>query len=269
MKTPTLGTSIIERSPLEGVRLFLYPTSTKDVVSLRGSFFGGMMHAQAVHPLASLFVARLLDKGTKRKSKEKIQHELEKRGIEISFSVSAQRIVFEVYCRAGVAHEAVRLLGEMIREPLFSETEFLNERVLFEGELQEEEGNTYARGAVMFSQRVFGPTHPGYLYSVLDKREYLQTLTLENVKAFYESVCGRGSLICVVVGDIDVRDIESYVRKEFQGLREVAIGNLESEAYKQIPHQQWLEFRKRRVSMCFLGSRLLFPYMTRHISHSH
>ena len=92
------------------------------------------------------------------------------------------------------------------------------ERDVVKNELRQKENAPYGRVEPRILQGVFPPDHP-YRWSPLGRLEHLDSVTLEEVRAWYAEHYGPNNAVLVLVGDVDVATARPLVERWFGGLR--------------------------------------------------
>ena len=210
-----LADRLVTRS-VEGIETLALKTRIPGVISLAGSFTGGGT-VYAANEMLPLLTADLLDKGTRSHKKLEIAQLLEDRGIQLSFQPTAERLQFEARFLSQDLDTVIRLIAELLREPVFSEEEFNLSRNLQKAAVQQAMGDTEDQTARALSQALYPPAHPYALPRYEDQLLDLDTVTLEDVKSFYASRYGPQEMRLVAVGDVDTRILQKSVADAFHG----------------------------------------------------
>ncbi|MBE4574466.1 peptidase M16 [Vibrio navarrensis] len=169
---------------------------------------GSRFEAKGQEGLAKL-TAAMLHEGTSKRSAEQIQAELDKLGSTIS--VSAERYTTNVTLSALEKNlpATLQILQEMVQSPAFKEEDFARaQKQMIEGAVYQQQQPSWmasqATRQVVFGDTLFARSSDGTLAS-------LQALTLDDVKAFYQSHYTPQSAQIVVVGDLSKRDVSKQL----------------------------------------------------------
>ncbi|ENC6730387.1 insulinase family protein [Vibrio navarrensis] len=169
---------------------------------------GSRVEAKGQEGLAKL-TAAMLHEGTSKRSAEQIQAELDKLGSTIS--VSAERYTTNVTLSALEKNlpATLQILQEMVQSPAFKEEDFARaQKQMIEGAVYQQQQPSWmasqATRQVVFGDTLFARSSDGTLAS-------LQALTLDDVKAFYQSHYTPQSAQIVVVGDLSKRDVSKQL----------------------------------------------------------
>jgi zinc protease len=168
---------------------------------------------------AAQFAGQLLDRGTSKHTRQQIQDEFDR--------LKAQVRVFGGPTSAGVSIEttrqnlpaAMRLVGEILREPAFPQTEFdqLKQEIMTQLESQKSEPTAIAFTELSQHFNIYPKGHPLYAGSMAETLAGIQAVTLEDVKKFYKDFYGASNGQLTVVGDFDEKEISAVAQDVFGG----------------------------------------------------
>ena len=191
---PVLAAQIAEhitRAKVGGIDLIAYPTAVKDVVTIVGSLPAGDAFAAPGNLAVPTLVGMMLDRGTTSEDQYKIAHQLESVGAEITFEVGDQMVEIHAKCLRKDLPLVIRLIAEQLRTPAFAPAEFAKAQQQAAGGLRQSLENTGARANEAFDR--------------------------EDLKKFHQAHYGPAHLTLVVVGDVDVHELQADVGKGFAG----------------------------------------------------
>ena len=191
----------IKQYDFTGGKLYVCQTSRPDIVSVSGSFLGGLLHAPN-DCLQELLVG-MLDQGTHAHSRDELHDLLESMGISMSFDCDNQRTKFFAHTLKDMWQQTIDLLYGSLTESVFDESCYEVIKQRFIGALSESKSNSRSMGRVALKQAMYDKTHPNYEFSVDESIATVTETSCEDVRSFYRSVGTRGPLIIVCVGDID------------------------------------------------------------------
>ncbi len=207
----------VARSKIAGVDLIAYPTGVKDVVTFRGALPAGDAFAADGNPAIPTLVGMMLDKGTTTEDKFAITEKLERVGATITFDVDTQMADIDAKCLTKDVPLVVGLIAEQLRSPAFSDAEFEKVKKQFVGGMQRRMENTDFRAADAFSRAVYPVGHPNRRPAPEVLIKAAQEAKLADAKAFHARYYGPAHFTLVVVGDLDVPQIQRAVGQAFAG----------------------------------------------------
>ncbi|HEX8129619.1 MAG TPA: pitrilysin family protein [Pyrinomonadaceae bacterium] len=206
-----------------GAVLLVLENRATPTISLRGSLRAGSYFEPRDRPGLARLTADMLERGTLRRTKFQLAGDLEAVGAEIGFS--ADPFAVEIAGRA-LAKDLSLLLGtlaEQLREPAFpaDELEKLKQQAI--AAIQEQQSNTRLRAYEKLSQLIYDPANPFYVHGGEQLIKSLNSITVEDVRRFYEERYGGRSLVLSVVGDVEAAEVQRLFAEafgEFGGPRE-------------------------------------------------
>jgi zinc protease len=164
-------------------------------------------------------VARLLDKGTAKLSRQQVQDRLDALKTEMSIRGAPGQVSVSLSSRREHLAEAITLVGELLREPAFP-ADALDEykrQSLTRIEAQRKEPGAVAGNALA---RLGNPYARGDVRHARDFDEAVQdlnALTLDQVRAFHARFYGARSGEFGAAGDIDVPALRNALQAAFGG----------------------------------------------------
>ncbi|MDQ1591353.1 MAG: zinc protease [Pyrinomonadaceae bacterium] len=206
-----------------GAVLLVLENRATPTISLRGSLRAGSYFEPRDKPGLARLTADMLERGTLRRTKFQLAGDLEAVGAEVEFS--ADPFSVQIAARA-LAKDLSLLLGtlaEQLREPAFPADELEKLKQQAVAAVQEQQANTRLRAYEKFSQLTYDPANPFYVHGGEQLIKSLNSITVEDVRRFYESRYGGRSLVLSVVGDVEAAEVQRLFAEafgEFAGPRE-------------------------------------------------
>jgi zinc protease len=207
----------VVRTKTAGIDLVAYPTAVKDVVTLVGSLPAGDAFAGSGNKAVPTLVGMMLERGTQSEDQFKIAQRLEDVGAEINFEVGIQLVEIHAKCLKKDLPLVIRLIAEQLRTPAFAPAEFAKTQQAAVGELQQELQDTSARAGEAFARAIFPQGHPNRPAATEELIEAIKSAKLEDLKRFHREHYGPAHLMLIVVGDVDVPQLQAQVAKGFAG----------------------------------------------------
>jgi zinc protease len=187
-------------------------------VSLLLSLGGGILLDSVKQAGIASLTANLMNEGTLVHSKEQLSDELAKLGSSVSFGVSGRNTFVKINTLRKNIDETLALMNEMMFKPSFAQADF--DRVknqLIQGlEQGNKDASTLARNAqrqITYGRdNRLGLPDSGTIATV-------SALSLDDVKAFYQSYYSPAHASLVVVGDVDKKQLltKLWPLKSWQG----------------------------------------------------
>ena len=217
--SPTNIESRLQRFALpSGMKVTLLPKKTRGgsvhcVVRLH---FGNLESLKNQDVPASL-AGRLLMRGTRSKNRQQIQDEMDRLKAQINVIGGATGANASIETTRENLAAALRLVAEILKDPVFPESEFEQVRK------EEMTGLDFARAepqalAGIRLQQILYPFPKGDVrgtMSIDDQAAELKSVRLEAVKAFHQRFYGSSHAELAAVGDFDAAEIKKTVSELF------------------------------------------------------
>ena len=200
-----------------GIDVIAYPSSVKDVVTLRAALPAGKALASTGNPAIPTLTGMLLDQGTLKQDKFAIAEKLEAVGASITFNVGTNVLEISARSLKKDAPLVIGLIAEQLRTPAFSADEFAKAKQQFAGSLKRSLESTDFRAADAFSRALYPQAHPNRNPSPEDLLSAIEAAKLDDVIAFHKAHFGPAQMTLVMVGDLDMPKLEAAVKESFSG----------------------------------------------------
>lgn len=203
-----------------GMKLTLLPKENRgDVVTARVTLrFGDEQTLRGSNITAARNIGSMLDKGTKNKTRQQIRDEFDRLKAQVFFSSSGNAIVASITTTRANLVPTLRLVGEVLREPSFPESEFqiIKQQTLTSLEAQKSEPTSRAFNAYQRKMSPYPKGHPLAVRTIEEEIAEYQALTVDAVKKMYTDLVGASYGDLAVVGDFN-RDSVTAVARELFG----------------------------------------------------
>jgi len=172
-----------------------------DVVLKGGHFLDGMEK-----PGVANLVASLMMEGTKNKTPQELEEEIEKLGASIRMRSSNSAITLSVNTLARNFDAALALVEEILLEPRWDEEEFALAKTAVLNQLNRAKANPSSLARSAFMKLTYGENH---IYS-LDKSgtpESVEAITIDDLKNFYNANFSPSVCSFLFAGDINKEEV--------------------------------------------------------------
>ena len=201
-----------------GMKLALLPKKTRGgTVSASLVLHFGDVQSVTGKGVAAQTAGSLLMRGTAKHTRQQVQDELDKLKAQMFASGTATRSSVGISTIRANFPGALRLAAEVLREPVFPETEFEQFRQAAISSI--ENARTDPQGqAVNALRRHVSPYPKGdpRAYATFDEEiENYKKLTLVDVKKFYADFYGASNAELAIVGDFDAAEVQKLATELF------------------------------------------------------
>lgn len=194
-----------------GLRLLLKPDRRLPFVELRAAFQGGVLAETSETNGLTALMARLLLKGTRRRTAEQIARSIESVGGYLdsyggnnSFGLSAEVLRDDLPL-------GLELLAEVILQPAFPNHAFDHEREVQLAKIRARKDDLLTRALLAMRRSLFGAA--GYGLDTLGTEASLARLAVEDVQRFHRQWAVPNNCVLAVFGDIDPETVHKTVEK--------------------------------------------------------
>jgi zinc protease len=201
-----------------GMKLALLPKKTRGgTVNATMVLHFGDVSSVTGRVLAGQTAGSLLMRGTSKYTRQQIQDQLDKLKAQMGMSGTATRANVNISTVRASFPDALRLAAEILKDPVFPETEF--EQLRRSAISSIENARTDPQGqAINALRRHVSPYPKGdpRAYATFDEEiENYKKLTVADVKKFYADFYGASNAELAIVGDFDASEIQKIATDLF------------------------------------------------------
>jgi zinc protease len=200
-----------------GAALLVLENRATPTVSVRGSLRAGSYFEPKDKPGLASVTAEMLKRGTLRRSKLELAGALEQVGADVEFDADAFAVRIGARSLSQDFAAVVSTLAEMLREPSFPEDELEKLKQQTIAAIREQQSDTRWRAYERLTQTLFDEENPFYTHAGERLVESVSSITVEDVRGFYEKFYGGRSLILTAAGDLRAADALRVMREAFEG----------------------------------------------------
>src|SRR2546426_7049688 len=196
-----------------GLRLLLKEDHRLPFVEFRAVFKGGVLAETPVTNGITQLTAKMLLRGTRRRSAEQIATEIESLGGSIdsfggnnSFGVSAEVLASDF-------GKGLGLVADVVLNPTFPAAAFKREREVQLAAIKAQKDQLLQSCFRAMRRAMFGDT--GYGLDALGSEESVPKLQIADLKSFHQNLAVPNNCVLAIYGDIRVKQVVAAVRKAF------------------------------------------------------
>ena len=194
-----------------GVEVALMPKANRGAaVNLSATFRHGTEEALAGKSVAASYAGDMLMRGTKKRSRQEVFDEMDRLKIRGGVGGGALTVSGSAFTVRENLPAALRLFGEILREPAFDADEFelLREERLAGLEAQRSEPQALVVNARERHRNArYGKDHVFYMPTLDEQIERETAVTVEEARAFHAAFHGAEGGSVAIVGDFDPDEI--------------------------------------------------------------
>jgi zinc protease len=201
-----------------GIVLDVIENHSVPTVAVRGIALAGDTAAPAGKPALPALTAKMLQRGTKSRTKEQIGALLDNAGASRSYNSALTESSINANGMARDLPLLLDVLADELKNPAFTADELAKAKKELESDYLRADDNTSSRAMERLSQLVYPPAHP---YSAAGREKLLASVnaaTVDDLRAFHKARYGGAGLILAIVGDVDTAKTIALVEKQLGDL---------------------------------------------------
>jgi predicted Zn-dependent peptidase len=194
-----------------GLKVFVIKDDQQPTINFKIMFNGGSLTEGAKAGIADL-TTQIMTKGAAGKSALDIANLTDGLGISLSVSASAD---YNVLGGSGLKKHFATLLDlakDVLTAPTFPEDEFPKLKKLMAAAIKQEKSRSSSVAASIARKAIYGLNHP---YAKKNSEEVLETITINDLKAYYKANFLPNNATMTVVGDVDVKEVKKMLEEHF------------------------------------------------------
>ena len=196
-----------------GIQLLVLENHGNPTVSLYGYLWAGeYFNPQGKDALAGI-TASMLGKGTTRRSKLEIAESMESRGARAGFSSNMFTTSLSGLSLSKDFPLIVSTLAEELRMPAFPLDELDKMRQRMIASIREDQDETRVRAYERLTQILYPAGNPFHKAPADQLISEIESITIDDIRAFYETYYGTESMLITVVGDIVPDDVLKLIEQ--------------------------------------------------------
>jgi zinc protease len=183
-------------------------------VAVRAQVRAGSFYSPDNRLLADV-TARMLRRGTARRSALRFAEDIDSLGAQIAASAGAFAVDVRAHALSQDVDDVLAAIAEMLREPAFPAAELEKVKAELAAEIRQKQDSTSARAFERLTQIVLPPAHPYYDAPASEQLADLERIGTDDIRAFYAAHYTGGGLTLAVVGDVGASAIIDAARRRF------------------------------------------------------
>jgi zinc protease len=197
--------SIWTAKTANGIEMFGIQKSDLPIADFSIIIKGGMLLDGTGKIGTAYLVGRLMNQGTKSRTPVELQEAIEDLGASVSISGTEESITLSGSCLSGKLKEVFALAKEMMFEPRWDEKEFALAKAQTIETLKRQETSLTSIASSVFDKLIYGDDNI-LSNSAMGTPKSIESLTIDDLKAYYEKYFSPSMAKIMVLGDISKGD---------------------------------------------------------------
>jgi zinc protease len=185
----------------EGAVLVVQETSMTPAVTIHVSILAGGAYEPPALPGLAYLTGRVLDRGTSRRSADKIAEELDDRGVSLRIATARHTTAVTCTCLSEDFDDVLGIVLDTVRNPVFPEAELEKRRAETLNSLRQDDDNPAVRAVQALFELLYGASHP-YGRPAKGTIESVERITRADVVAYHAGRVQPARLVLVIAGDV-------------------------------------------------------------------
>ena len=199
-----------------GVRVVVFRLPHRATVAVSVFVRSGSQYEDVRENGISHFIEHMAFKGTRRRDCQRINLDAERLGADVNAHTDKDHTGFHMRGLARDAPAFVRMLGDIVRESTFPESELERERDVLLHEYAEDEDDAMATAFKLFDKACYG-THPA-ARPVIGRRSNIRRFTRAELVAWVRRQYTGENTVIGVAGNVDPEEMIAAARVAFRGM---------------------------------------------------
>jgi len=196
-----------------GLKLVVQRSTVVPAVAMQFYWTGGLLADEPGRQGVANAVARMLTRGTRHRSAEQIAEAVEDLGATLNASAGNNTAYAQATALRDDWPVLLRLLGEIVTEPAFDTGEWDKLRPRLLASIDRESETWIGELRQAFRSEYFG--HHPWSTVPLGRREVVESLTTDDLRAFHKAHLGASQAVLSIVGDVDPQAVYHAAQKVF------------------------------------------------------
>lgn len=198
-----------------GMVVIVHENHSNPTVAISGSVKAGRCFDPEGKSGVAALTAEMLGRGTKTRTALQLARESESVGAQVDTSADVEYASFSAKSLTKDFPLILDLLSDELRNASFPADQFENARSEMLSQLAQSKESPQSQAARMFYHTIFPPGHPYHRLTVEEAQASLQSITRDDLVAFYANYYRPDTTIIVIAGDVDPKQTVELVRKYF------------------------------------------------------
>jgi zinc protease len=195
-----------------GLRVLLLSDRSSPTVTLNGNIQAGNGLDLLTKPGVASLTAETIMGGTDTHDALALAKRLEDRGAGLDFSAFREGVEVEGHALAIDLSLLLKTLAEILQQAAFPDSELELSRKQIISSLHMELDDPARLGRRTLQQKLYAPDHPFYVFPTI---ETMQSITREDVRAFYQQRYTPEHTVLALVGDFDIPQVKVQIQTYF------------------------------------------------------
>lgn len=200
-----------------GLRLLVQRSTLVPAVAIQMYSLGGLLSDEAGREGVAAAVADMQMKGTESRTADEIAQQLEDLGASMDTAAGNNTTYVRANCLAEDWKTVLALAADVAIHPSFPEDEWARLQPRRVAQIARLKDSWYQELSQTFRPAFFGEEHP-WSQATIGRAEVVESLTVENLRAFHTAHLGASQTVLAVFGDVDPDEVAKTAEQLFRDM---------------------------------------------------
>lgn len=206
-KEPEVNLPAIWKATLaNGIQVYGIQNKELPLVELNLVINGGVLQDKTELPGVAAMVASVLPQGTKNRTPEELEEEIELLGSSINIYAGREEMSVNANALSRNFEKTVALMKEIILEPRWDTAEFSMAQIRTKNSIIQAEAQPRSVGSLLFYKLLYGTDHI-FGYNTRGTRESIGKITMNDLKSYYEKNFSPTVSKIVIAGNVSKENV--------------------------------------------------------------
>jgi zinc protease len=254
-KVPEVNVPVIWKATLSnGIQVFGIENKELPVVEVNLSIDGGMYQDKIQLPGVAGMVASVLPQGTKNRTPEELEEEIELLGSSINVYSGREEISVNTSSLSRNFDKTMSLMKEILLEPRWDSAEFAIAQTRTKNSIIQAEAQPRSIASMLFNKLIYGTDHI-FGYNSRGTRESIDKITMNDLKTYYENNFSPSLTTIQVAGNVSKEQVLEALKKLETSwkAREVSMNNYQIPANPEKAQIYFVDKPGSKQSVIYIG----------------
>lgn len=258
---PVVNIPVVWNAELtNGIKVYGIENNELPLTNISLVISGGVYQDKTELPGVASLVAAVLPQGTKNKTPEMLEEEIELLGSNIYVGAGREEMYMDATSLSRNFGKTVSLMQEILLEPRWDSAEFAIARTRAKNYILQSEAQPRSVAMQTFSRLIYGPDHI-FGFDTRGTSESVEKITIEDLKSYYDRNFSPALAKILVAGSMSKEEVLEALKTIETGwkAKEVAMNSYPSPAIPEKSTIYFVDIPGSRQSVIYIG----YPAITR------
>ncbi len=254
-KVPEVNLPVIWKASLaNGIQVFGIQNKELPLVEMNLTINGGVYQDKIILPGVAGMVASVLPQGTKNKTPEELEEEIELLGSSINMYAGREEMSINASSLSRNFEKTVALMKEILLEARWDSAEFSMAQTRTKNSIIQAEAQPRSVGSQLFNKLLYGTDHI-FGYNTRGTRESIDKITMDDLKTYYNNNFSPSVTKINIAGNVSKEQVLAALKplETDWKIKEITMNNYAVPANPEKSRIYFVDIPGSRQSVIFIG----------------